>query len=36
MGRALITAMGGQLTAAGTAGEGSTFRIELPAADGSR
>ena len=34
--RALITAMGGQLTAAGTPGEGSTFRIELPAADGSR
>ncbi len=34
--RVLITAMGGQLTAAGTPGEGSTFRIELPVADGSR
>ena len=33
--RALITAMGGQMTAAGTPGEGSTFRIELRAAAGS-
>ena len=33
--RALITAMGGQLTAAGTPGEGSTFRIELRAAAGN-
>ena len=30
--RALIEAMDGQLTATTTPGEGSTFRIELPAA----
>ncbi len=34
--RALITAMGGQLTAASTPSEGSTFRIELPAANEGR
>jgi signal transduction histidine kinase len=33
--RALITAMDGQLTATSTPGEGSTFRIELPAANDS-
>ncbi len=31
--RALVLAMNGQLTAASTPGDGSTFRIELPAAD---
>ena len=31
MARVLITAMGGQLTAASTPGEGATFRIEPPA-----